>query len=147
MPPFAQGCLWVALSKWGQGEAFFRVGYNFDFLLVRTSMFKRKIQTHHHPVLASHVTQVLCRRRERRRRAQALVAEMKQEYQSAMTVAAARGSADVTFPNCFLDRVKAQVQAAVKAGDKSLETGGWGRGQLRTHLNRICQIAALAQSW
>ena len=75
------------------------------------------------------------------------MAEMKKEYQSAMTGAAARRSADVTLPNSFLDRVKAQVQAAVKAGDKSLEKGGWGRGQLRTHLNRICQIAALAQSW
>jgi len=54
MPPFAQGCLWVALPKSGQGKDFFRVGYNFDFLLVRTSMFKRKIQSLPHMLRRSY---------------------------------------------------------------------------------------------
>ena len=49
-PPFAQGCLWVALPKSGQGKDFFRVGYNFDFLLVRKTRFYQKIQSLPHIV-------------------------------------------------------------------------------------------------
>ena len=45
MPPFAEGQLWVALPKSGQSEALFRVGYNFDFLIVSKTDFQRKIKS------------------------------------------------------------------------------------------------------